>query len=188
MKLRFSLRTLLVLVTICAVASWVYWIGWPWWRDHRQQSRFVDAARQLKVGMMAGESEHLRDFESKFAAGVRLDIDQNIEGGLICHYWPDTAYCFYWVQAKQDFHGWPLNPPMQRIELYRLPPVPRGYRSTWLPATNPTLDYEFDFLRFLNGDRNNNPGFKYELIYADPPAEPGAGLKESKPADEGASQ
>ena len=31
-----------------------------------------------------------------------------------------------------------------------------------------------DFFDFISGDRKNNPGFQYELIYSDPPAKPEA--------------
>ena len=45
-RFRFSLRMLLAVVTLAAVASWGYWIGWPWW----ERQRFEYLLRQLKAG------------------------------------------------------------------------------------------------------------------------------------------
>jgi hypothetical protein len=82
-------------------------------------------------------------------------------------------------------------PPMERgsvcasIEVYRLRPMPPGYRSqrdkstsslkymssySDLSAHYPQMEYTDDFFCFLNGDRKNTPGFQFELIYSDPPA------------------
>jgi hypothetical protein len=51
----------------------------------------------------------------------------------------------------------------------------RFFSSLANPAGNPArleLDtYMEDFFVFLYGDRKNNPGFDYKLIYADPPVE-----------------
>jgi hypothetical protein len=37
---------------------------------------------------------------------------------------------------------------------------------------SPGYLYGLDVSEFLSGDRKNNPGFEYELIYSDPPAKP----------------
>jgi hypothetical protein len=41
---------------------------------------------------------------------------------------------------------------------------------------NPELNFEQmrEFFLMIGGDRKNNPGFQYELIYSDPPAKPEA--------------
>ena len=56
---QFRLRTLLVVVTLAAVASWGYWFGWPWWQNYQQQVRFEAAVRQLKTGMTPDAAEAL---------------------------------------------------------------------------------------------------------------------------------
>ena len=38
---RFSLRALLVVVTLAAVGSWAYWIAGPWWAIYREQHEFL---------------------------------------------------------------------------------------------------------------------------------------------------
>ena len=46
---KFSLRTLLVLVTVAAVASWGYGVTWPWWQAYREQTLFEAAIQHLKL-------------------------------------------------------------------------------------------------------------------------------------------
>ncbi len=47
-RFRFGLRTLLVVVTLAAVASWGYWVAWPWWQAHREQVDFETAVQKLQ--------------------------------------------------------------------------------------------------------------------------------------------
>jgi hypothetical protein len=72
--------------------------------------------------------------------------------------------------------------PFEKVEVFRLPPVPADYRSDrgsptdqangsiHLRSGKPVLTaYSDDFLDFLSGDRSNSHGIKYELTYSNPP-------------------
>src|SRR5690349_14291309 len=48
---KFSLRTLLLLITVGTIVCWGYFIGLPKWKLHLEQQRFIDAIQQLKTGM-----------------------------------------------------------------------------------------------------------------------------------------
>jgi hypothetical protein len=58
------------------------------------------------------------------------------------------------------------------VEVFRLPPAPRDYVPHTARGKNALPDVTFaytrDFLEFVSGDRQHNPGFEYELIHADP--------------------
>jgi hypothetical protein len=141
---RFSLRTLLIFVAVFAVASWGYFIGWPWY----QQLRFETTVRQLKVGMPEVRAYELLAFKFPPDAGVGNAIDIKRDGTVIRRFWPNVTYYLYLVNTRYKHK-------LLQIELYKLPPM--SFVDT-------------KFLNFLNGDRKTNPGFKYELIYSDPPA------------------
>src|SRR5262249_47584580 len=111
----------------------------------------------------------LFEFEGKRGDSQTLAIDKITDGTVISQFWSNATYCVYWSEPHTDFDGHGHLPRPRRLELYRLPPVPLSYRSSFFTRMVPVRDYQFDFLRFLNGDRKNNPGFQYELIYADPP-------------------
>ena len=83
-----------------------------------------------------------------------VQLDSHI---LQCYWFQRATYFIYFVIS-------PFGYPMTRIELFRLPPVLFDDRSV---VAN-------KFWAFISGDRKNNPGFQYELIYSDPPAKPTA--------------
>jgi hypothetical protein len=49
-RLRFSLRTLLLLVAVCAVATWIYLTGWPWLVAYWQQASTANESRYIALG------------------------------------------------------------------------------------------------------------------------------------------
>jgi hypothetical protein len=49
-RFRFGLRTLLVVRTVAAVASWGYWVAWPWWQAYHEQVQFEAEIKQLNTG------------------------------------------------------------------------------------------------------------------------------------------
>ena len=50
-RYRFSIRSLLLVVGLCAFACWAYWFGWPWWQEYRFESRL----KTLKAGVTVSE-------------------------------------------------------------------------------------------------------------------------------------
>jgi hypothetical protein len=172
---------LLAVVTLAAVGSWAYWIGWPWWAIYREQHEFLAAVQQLKVGMPAISTKDLVTAGTKHRTGKTVREVRPLESQPILHsyFWSNATYCVLLVETPEI-----VDPPTQNIpvslrmirqitsaapkprqivsiEVFRLPPVPNDTVG---------IVFQFDFLNHLVGDRKNNPGFKYELIYSDPPA------------------
>jgi hypothetical protein len=184
-RFRFGLRTLLAVVTLAAVASWAYWIGWPWWLDYREQMTMERSIRQFQRGMPLGE------FQGLVSGGsLQLIRISGSSDGMHSHEIFDfdigrAVYIAYIELQVSD-----PNVPSRicdRLEFYRLPLPPIDYQacttsenfvdsSGVTPSTSPKersrMLYMADFREFLSGDRKNNPGFQYKLIYSDPPATP----------------
>ncbi len=122
---RFSLRTLLIVVTVAAIGSWVYWSGWPRFWIFWQQTQFENGARRLKVGSVP-------------LTGMQLVSGKNLQSttytsdgrgrliGLTKHVWPNAVYCIYYVFPR-GYSGGMMNCPCDSVEVFRLPPVPPGY-------------------------------------------------------------
>lgn len=178
-RFRFSLRTLLIVVTLSAVSFWAYWFGWPRWQMYREQVRFEESVRQLKVGMTDEEASRLIRWPKKVTTST-IASDKKGRPIIMAKYdWPNVIYCVYYVCPGD---GGPHRVPCTSVEVFRLPPVPRGYEprtkaGRWYvthtmrplkPAEIPTAAYFSDFLEVISGDRKDNHGIEYELIYADP--------------------
>ena len=76
-RFRFGLRTLLVVVSLAAVASWGYWVAWPWWQAYREQIEFEAAVRQLKVGdpnLINGNHLPRLNNDSMYASGDGISL------------------------------------------------------------------------------------------------------------------
>jgi len=168
MKLRFSLRTLLMLVTLCAVACWAYWIGWPWWLLYQEQSRLLAAARTLKPG--TAWYVHLPNGTSR---GCQLSIGEFPNNQLDMFSWPNVTY--YILYEHENGPDGTIAK-YKKIEVFKAPPPPPESKKWTLGDYG---DYAREFFLMIGGDRKHNPGFKYELIYADPPSKNGANLPES---------
>jgi hypothetical protein len=186
-RFRFGLRTLLAVVTLAAVASWAYWIGWPWWLDHCERIKMEQSIRQFQPGMPLAQFHGLVG-----NALLRLVRVTGFSDGSVGHqvFDFDIGRGLYIACIEVQ-----LSDPTgdgeicRRLEFYRLPLPPIDYRahtshglavdsSEVTPATTPSerarMLYMADFREFIAGDRKNNPGFQYELIYSDPPAKPAA--------------
>ncbi|MBL9162078.1 MAG: hypothetical protein JNL18_04970 [Planctomycetaceae bacterium] len=187
-RFSFSLRFILVLFTVAAVAMWGYWYGWDLWRWHVDQREFVAAATQLTQGRLISDywRPKFKHFHPPWwGDGRRHDAKGHVTG----HYsirWPNAQFIVFWKYEGSYASS---------VEVFQLPPAPVGYlpktesskrataehekRSGMLPPdislekyleANPPGDmaYRLDFLEFLRGDRKDNLGFDYKLIHSDP--------------------
>jgi hypothetical protein len=174
-RFRFGLRTLLIVVTLAAVGSWAYWIGWPWWQIYHERVQFEAAARQLKAGISTGAAI------ASLPTHKPLTMYAETQGHAVAltdYTFRESIYCIYYA-----FRPGPQSGAMQKwacdsLEVFRLPRMPNNFqlnsknRSLWQFGNSPLNEEQYcaAFLTFISGDRKENPGFQYELIYADPPA------------------
>src|SRR4029079_14599800 len=104
--------------------------------------------------------------------------------GYFVRGWPNAVYVGVFLGESNMFR---MSVPFKSVALYRLSPISKDYqllspilRHAWPRITAKDLsnrsaeeDSETlgeDFLVFILYDPKHNPGFKYELIYSDPPA------------------
>jgi hypothetical protein len=179
--MRFSLRTLLMIVTLAAVSFWGYWFGWPRWQIFREQVRFEESVKQLKVGMTENEASLLIRWPKTTRTNT-VAFDQRGRPIVLAKYeWPNVIYCVYYVcQPGEGLHE---SESCISVEVFRLPPAPRAYAPQTesgrrrvsrsippiKPADVPEQAYMADFLAIISGDRKDNHGIEYDLIYADGP-------------------
>jgi hypothetical protein len=180
MKLRFSLQTLLLIVTVAAIAFWAYWFGWPRWQMYREQVRFEESVQNLKAGMTEDEASRLVRWPKKVRTSTVAYDSQRRPIILTKYDWPNAIYCVYYVYPRGNGKG-PHGESCISVEVFRLPPVPRRYEAQTKsgrdsvsrrippikPADIPEAGYMSDFLAIISGDRKNNYGIEYELIYSD---------------------
>jgi hypothetical protein len=182
---RSKLRMIVLLVIVAAIALSCVWFCWPLSVNRREQSAFEDSARQIKVGMPRNEWTKLIRWNSTARpAQCRYD-SHHVRVGLSWLVWPDAIYCiFYRLSVPFDAHtsDSDYTTPCSSVEVFRLPPVPSGYRATsatgkifeqhqssHTPSESALLVYVTDFADFISGDRKADPGFACKLVYSDPP-------------------
>jgi hypothetical protein len=167
---RFSLRTLLIVVTLSAVACWGYWIGWPWWQYGYDQQRFVESVKLIKAGIStkaASQMVHAGSHCSVQGYGDRR-FDHAAARGYL-YIWPNAIYCVHYVArwtgvgVGRRYDEWG---PIVSVEVFKLHAMPPSYQSH---NGSGQLAYADDFARSLLDDAKNTPGFDYELVYTDPP-------------------
>jgi hypothetical protein len=174
--MRFRLRTLFFLVAAAAVASWVYFVGWPFWQAYQDQKQLEAALMRLPAGSTPFDlykvpwDSYTSNLSGSNSIGHTVD--------LVAYTLPTTVYFVYYVYPKACDEHAPRCPSVS-VEVFRVPVAPQNYQpqtdqgrdavanSHW--AEEAQVAYQNDFLCFISSDRKTNPGFKYELIYADPP-------------------
>jgi hypothetical protein len=154
-RFRFGLRTLLMVVTLAAVASWWYSFGLPWY----VQSRFERTAMQFKSGVTLDYIRTSLTTAAHPATTQYYPMDSKKEQSVTAFMLTDAIYfvCLgYSMNRQADY----LEEPSNRIEVFR---SPRPANSTAPPFK--------DFFKYLHSARTNVTGFQCELIYSDPPAQ-----------------
>jgi len=180
---RFSLRTLLLAVAAAAVLCWACWVAWPSWLVYREQCQFEAMFKQLHVGNTTSDMLKL-PLEDARARARAMEL---FAGYPTCGYcvrgWTNAVYVGVFLGESPMMRE---SVPFKSVALYRLSPIPKDYqplspitRRAWPRITAKDLanrsaeeereTYAEDFLVFILYDPKHNPGFKYELIYSDPP-------------------
>ena len=166
---QFRLRTLMISVTLAAVASWGYWIVWPWWQLRHEQAVFEESVHRLKSGQSSLSADKLLQSKTCLRIGGAAGNTSSGEPIVFSAFaWKNACYCIYYIlptNANGDILGTAFN----RVEVYRLPPVPNGYKSSSWVGADSLPSYVWDSQKIIF----NTPSAKidplYKLIYSDPP-------------------
>src|SRR5262249_48668559 len=129
-RIAFSLRTLLILVTLAAIGSWMYWSIWPRWKIYRQQMTVVNGAMQLKVGSTAFEGMQL--LGGKRVAPTSFTSTSppgSILYGRTDYVWRDAIYCILYTYPA-GYSGGLSSAPCTSVALYRVA-VPKDLDIDW---------------------------------------------------------
>ena len=181
---RFGLRAILALLTLASVASWAYWQGWDQWRWHSEQRTFLDEVKLLKSGQPSGKYNWAPSgsFGSPLVRHLgHVDLAGRYTRSVVRR-WPNAWFVVF---MRFDGNGY------SSIEVFRIPPAPSGYVARgprtrvkmiqWganrahaggrpkSPQEMSQLAYESDFLEMVRGDRRDDLGFDYSILYVDPP-------------------
>lgn len=186
---RFGLRTLLLLLTVGALASWAYWDLWPKLKQYRAQQPFLEQAKELKRGQLISEAWRptLTTYGPPFISDSgRHDAKGRYTRSLVCSF-PNKLYVVFWRFkdsrcSSVEVFGLPAAPKdyvakteRSRIDAELEARHKANYDPRWpQPRSNLTpsqLAYRRDFIEMIAGDRQNDLGFNYTLIHSDPPTE-----------------
>jgi hypothetical protein len=188
--LRFSLRGLLVLLTVAAIGSWVYWDGWARWELRRQQQDFVAQAMDLRRGGLISHDwrPQLTRYGPPFVSEKGGQDAKGRYKRYLASRWPSALYVVFWQYKDSRCTS---------VEVFCLPPAPKDYKPRTLrsrlavkqqaaylatagrwqrevPPPDMSVDapnqlaYKLDFVEMISGDRLDRQGFGYELIHVDP--------------------
>jgi hypothetical protein len=105
--------------------------------------------------------------------------------GTTCYTLANAVY-FIHFHYLRSYQGASQDAPSTSIEVFRLAPVPSGYKARRkvyddpianrlappTPGESPEDAYEYDFWDYVISDRKDDWGLKPELIYSDPPSQP----------------
>jgi hypothetical protein len=180
-RIAFSLRTLMIIVTLGAIGSWIYWTGLPRWKIYREQVSVETGARQLKAGSTALEGMQLlggkrlapTNFTSTWPLG-------NQWYGRTDYVWRNAIYCILYTYPERNHNESLREAPCTSVALYRVAP-PKDLDVDWQPniweqetwaLNHPQLSNylrNFAWLALTKG-HPSIPPVEFELLYSDPPA------------------
>jgi hypothetical protein len=184
---RFSLRTIFVLVTVSTGSFWTYQTAGsqPKEGDH---GLFLQSIKQLKAGLTQDQASKLIAGTEK-AAVFKTEVCATEDSDAAYHptqtvsyVWDDVIYCVYYVCERG--HERDSTGPCVQIQVFRLAEGPYSWEDEKGPSRDEVISsvpspiksddfanhvYTQEFAKFLSSNRKHNNGFKYELIYSDPP-------------------
>jgi hypothetical protein len=168
--MQFSLKILFLVITVAALSCWGYWVARPRWQMHRDQMQFEEAVKRLKSSGLMYDMWGTIGRHERGIRGLSYDAKGN-PVGWIQYDWSNAVYLIY-CPLQLRAGGNPDYDLCLSVEVFRLPPTPRGYMPGTPRGRQALPDHAYaytrDFFEFIAGSRANNPGFKYELIHADP--------------------
>lgn len=183
---RFNLRVALVVTRLAAIVSGVYWHGWERLMRYRAQQAFLAEVGELRRGELISRYWHPA-FKQQPRPLITSSGGYDAKGKYskhVAHQWPDAVYVIFW--RYEDSYS-------TSVEVFWLAPSPKQYTPQtprakrelarradlianpgpgriWRGVESPSqLAYRLDFVEMISGDRSDNMGFDYELIYSDPP-------------------
>ncbi|WP_152100980.1 hypothetical protein [Lacipirellula parvula] len=180
-RIRFSLKSLLVVFTAVAVLAWFYWTGRFLW----QEAKLEHSVKQLKCGQTFEDAITVCG-QNHVALLSAARGPQGELYGWIRFQWPNATYLLV-AGLNPSADGTLDSCEITSIRLYRLPPAPHDYMPQTdrgrrqaafdLSRNGKSKDevrkyaYWTDFLAVLVGESPDTLGFQDELIYSDPPAQ-----------------
>jgi hypothetical protein len=160
---QFDLRALLVLVTLAAVAFWLF-SSQPRWRLAREQADFEESLKLLKAGIKIRDAQKLLRWKTCTMAWSGTVFTRAREPITVNYYsWSNVCYLVCYIQPQLD-----LEAGCPRIEVYRLPPVPPEDDAKH-QRPNPLVSYVWKSANLIYSGQPFDPRFR--LIYSDPPPE-----------------
>jgi hypothetical protein len=177
---------------LVAISSWLYWHGWPRYQMHLRQMKFEAAIREhFRPGHTIYDGKKFDEMADAVVGGTSDAKGNSV--AFIRREWPNVSYVIYGpLRAGGGFDQFGVR--FEEVEVFRLAPVPRGYRPQTdrgrralakYPTGNSmespeSLAYRTDFIEILGGNRRNNLGIEYELIHAVPSVANGSKGDEKK--------
>jgi hypothetical protein len=164
--LRFGPRSVLLLLTVAAVVSWIWWDGAARWRWHREQTQFETAVKRLKVGGTFDQAMVDVDLSAPSLGYIDDGAGNQI---AVSYRWPNAIYVMNRRHAGSN---------VVSVEVFRLPPAPPDYEATTTrgretvskmapdDGEKAVVACQVDFFEFLYGDRARPPTIDYELIHS----------------------
>lgn len=167
---RYRMRAVLAVMTVAAVACWLYWYGWPRYLLYRELAE-VEASLMRVDGDMEKASDILNEFinerEPRATTNTIPFCMWDDDGGWIAREWPTVTYFLYFPKSGSR-HA------TNAVEIYRLANAPSSYKPmsnqgwSFGPFTTSRrkvqLQYWNDFYIFLRGKRQKKPGMEFELL------------------------
>jgi hypothetical protein len=184
---RFSLKTLLAMVLVCALAGWAYWIARPNWAAYRAGVDFEERAKTIR----AGAYQRLFDIlpHDGRLTGIQRFDSQSAPIEIYPFSYKYAWYCLYLKNAPasetQDsqlrrFRG---EQKWDEVRVYRLKPPPPTYRAQTASGKEKPIRYKAgkseeierdyadqyltDFYEIAAGNESRDLGIEFELIHSD---------------------